>query len=154
MAKKPVKKKKQRGTAEELEILQGRAEAEVEKLVELAEIRGKVAQKAYDAQDKRTRKVIDAIVDRLLLGANGLIRVAPQGSKGEPYAVSISMESLKHNALFIATELMKDFALFDFKVENYVFPDVFCAGCGTKLVKKGQQKKAKAPLKKKRRKKA
>jgi hypothetical protein len=133
------------------EILQERAEEEISAWIELTSVRGEAARKAYDAQDKETQAVLDVIQERLLLGANGYVRISPQGAKGESYAVQVSLEDLKKNALFVATEILKDFALFDFKVANYEFPEVFCAACGMTLPKRNAQRKAKTPLKKRRR---
>ena len=142
MPEKPTKKKVKVLTEDELE---GRAKLEVEQMVELARVRGEMAQAAYDAQDKPTQRVLDVMRDRFLLGANGIVRISPNGARGETYAVQVEMDVLKANALFMATEILKDFALFDFRVESYEFPDVWCAACGTELAPKGSKK----PLKKK-----
>ena len=140
---KPVKKKsakkksavvKKKVDYQKLDAaMQEAAEEEVSRWIELTEHRGKVAKKAYDAQSKRTQEVLDAIVDRLLVGATGIIRVAPEGSKGEAYAVEVSKADLRKNALFLATEILKDLALLDFRVEDYEFPPQYCAACGVKL---------------------
>ena len=138
-----VVKKKSKVLAED--ELEGRAKLEVEQFVEFTKTRAKMAQVAYDAQDKQTQRVLDLIRDRLIVGANGLIRISPNGAKGETYAIHVGMDVLKANALWVATEILKDLALFDFKVANYEFPDVYCAACGTALKPAGSNK----PLKKK-----
>jgi hypothetical protein len=146
MSKAAVKKKGKVLSEEELE---GRAKDEVALMVEQSRVRGEMGQAAYDAQDKETQRVLDLMVKRFLLGANGIVRISPNGAKGESYAVSVSMDVLKANALWQATEILKDFALFDFQIANYEFPDVYCAACGTALKPKSSNK----PLKKKKRKK-
>ena len=138
---KPVKKKFAKKSAVKKKIIdyakldaamQEAAEEEVGRWIEGTMHRGEIAKAAYDAQSSRVKEVLDAMADRLLVGANGIIRIVPEGSK-DAYAVEVGMADLRKNALFMVTEILKDFALFDFRVEDYDFPPQFCAACGVKL---------------------
>jgi hypothetical protein len=128
--KKPTRKRK----VLPVEQLEEMAREEAEKFKVLADRRGRMAKAAYAAQDKATREVLDAIRDRLLMGANGLLRIQPPNAQpGDVFAVEMGMEFLEQNALFMATEILKDFALFDIRVERYKFPKNRCADCGKKI---------------------
>jgi hypothetical protein len=130
--KKPTRKRK----VLPVEQLEEMARSEAETLRLLADRRGRMAKLAYGQQDKATRDVIDTIRDRLLMGANGLIRIQPPNAQpGDVFAVEMGMEFLEQNALFVAIEILKDFSLFDIRVENYRFPKNRCADCGKKIKK-------------------
>lgn len=131
--KRPVKKRKVVDFTE----LEEKAKAEVERLKLISERRGRLARQAYGQQDPATREVLDTIRDRLLMGANGLIRIQPPGAEaGDVFAIEMGMEFIEQNALFLATEVLKDFSLFDIRVESYRFPKNRCADCGKKIKKK------------------
>jgi hypothetical protein len=136
-----VKKKKNKQAAQE--ILFERAEEEIRKFKELAQHRFKMAKAAYDYQDEETRHAISVIRDRLVLGSNGVVRISPRGANGESYSISVEVEFIEMNALFVATEVVKDLALFDIKLANYKFPPAFCAECGVSLKPSKKEKKVK-----------
>jgi hypothetical protein len=132
--KKPNRAAKRKKSAIPIEQLEEMAKAEVAELRLLADRRGRMAKRAYAEQDKATQEILDAIRDRLLIGANGLIRIQPPNAQqGDVFAVEMGMKYIEQNALFLATEILKDFALFDIRVENYKFPRNRCADCGRKL---------------------
>lgn len=106
------------------------AKSAVDPLVEewqtMAEMRGELAQEAYDAQDVATQKLLDKIVNRFRVGASGTITV-----KGVP--VTIDKKYLDYNLLYVATEILKDLAVFDIRVGTYVLPSSLCVTCGAEL---------------------
>jgi len=111
---------------------------QVKQFEERAEIRQRVASAAYNAQDAKTKAVIDSIMDQLLLGASGTIRI----SLGkETVAAKVDMEYVEFNAMYVATEILKDLALMDVKVANYKFPAVYCVECGDKLLTKKKKRR-------------
>lgn len=129
---KPVPKRKpkiDKGIAQQLEIFEAATKA-----------RYRMATAAFDAQDERTKEVIRMIRDRLSVIATGTIRVFPQGRKNAGVTVQISQELVDNNLLYMATEIVKDLAFMDIRVENYSFPKVYCAECGDKLNKVRKKK--------------
>lgn len=80
------------------------------------------------AQDTATRQAMDRIRDRLVIGANGLLRV-------NGHVVQVELQYIEHNAMYVATEIFKDLALLGIKVANYKFPEVYCAECGAEIAK-------------------
>jgi hypothetical protein len=116
---------------------------QIDEYKERSAIRLKIAKAAYDAQDQKTRQVIESIQNQLLVGASGVIRVFPTGKRNESIAVKVDMEYVENNTLYVATEILKDLALMDVKVANYKFPTVFCAECGDKIPKKKPKSKGK-----------
>jgi hypothetical protein len=97
------------------------------------EARYKLAMQAYKAQDKKTRDALDLMVERLRTLSTGQIRIYPEGRTGPGYVVKIEPVQVDQNILFLATEILKDLALFDIQVANYEFPPVYCVECGEKL---------------------
>jgi hypothetical protein len=45
--------------------------------------------------------------------------------------------------MYVATEILKDLALFEIKVANYKFPDINCSNCGAEIEKTRPKKKRK-----------
>lgn len=133
MAKKVIAKKKAK--------IDPNIVRQVDEFKERSKIRFKIAKAAYDAQDAKTRQVIESIQSQLLLGASGVIRVYSDGKRQESVAVKVDMEYVEHNTLYVATEILKDLAMMDVKVANYKFPDVYCAECGEKIQKKKPKSK-------------
>lgn len=126
MAKKiPVRKPKlDKRIQEQLEIFQAATEA-----------RYRIATAAFDAQDEPTKEALRMIRDRLSVLATGTIRIFPDGKRNPGHTVQIGTEYVDKNLLYIATEIVKDLAFMDIRVENYNFPKVYCAECGDKLTK-------------------
>jgi hypothetical protein len=110
---------------------------QVKQFEERSEIRQRVASVAYNAQDAKTKAVIDSIMDQLLLGASGTIRIFVGK---QSVAAKVDMEYVEFNAMYVATEILKDLALMDVKVANYKFPSVYCVECGDKLLTKKKKK--------------
>jgi len=130
---RPVKKSKaglNSKIEEQLEIFRRQTEA-----------RGRIAEAAYEAQDKQTKNAIDSIRDRLSIIATGNVLVYPDGKRNPGVSVQISTELVDHNILFFATEIVKDLAMMDIRIENYEFPTVYCAECQEKLTTKKKGKK-------------
>jgi hypothetical protein len=109
------------------------------------EARYRVARTTFDHQDEATKEVIRRIQDRLSIGASGYVRVWPGGNKREERSelVNVGVEYLEMNALYVATEILKDLAMLDVRVENFEFPSSYCAECGVKLNQPKRKKKKK-----------
>lgn len=122
-----------------LDEMEEAAQAEIEDWKKYAEIRGKMADEAIGYQDASTRVAINTIVRRLTLGANGVIRIIPKGYT-EAVPVQVPVEYLMMHAKYVATEIIKDFALFDIRIANYQFPPMRCADCGKKLKPRKKKK--------------
>jgi hypothetical protein len=99
----------------------------------LTELRYEMAMEAYNAQDEATQGVIDRIKDRLALGASGYIKIRVNPPHGGTVPVRIERDMLDANTLFIATEILKDLAVFDVRIENYQFPPSMCVSCGAEI---------------------
>jgi len=95
--------------------------------------RYRIAVAAYEAQDTPTKNAIDSIRDRLATIASGTIRIFPDGKRNPGVVVEYDHELVDQNILYIATEIVKDLAYMDIRIENYEFPTVWCAECGDKL---------------------
>ena len=98
-------------------------EAEVE-----AEVRGELADAAYELQDERTRALLDKMVAELRQNVTGNVIVGIAG-QGAP----ISREALDANLRYVATEILKNLAVFDIRVGTYVIPSNLCVLCGVEL---------------------
>lgn len=100
----------------------------------VTEMRYELAKDAYDFQDEDTKKVIDRMVDRLRVSASGYIKIALNPPHSGVIPVKIEQEYLDYNILYVATEILKDMALFDIRVASYQFPPSQCVSCGAELV--------------------
>jgi hypothetical protein len=129
---KPIPKRKpkvDKRIQEQLEIFHAATEA-----------RYRIATAAFEAQDEKTKEAIRMIRDRLSVLATGTIRIFPDGKRNPGHTVQISQEYVDQNLLYIATEIVKDLAFMDIRVENYNFPKVYCVECGDKLTKVRKRK--------------
>lgn len=108
-----------------------------------SEIRGRLAIDAFNAQPEKAQMALERIRDNLMLGATGAVRVYPDGKKQQSVLCDVEMEYVEHNALWIATEILKDLAMMDIRVANYKFPEVYCAECGEKIQKPKKKAKGK-----------
>jgi hypothetical protein len=113
---------------------------QVEEFKRRTEIRARLALTAFEAQDMKTQEVLERIRDNLVIGATGEIRVYKAGKRTESATVQVELKLIEDNALWMATEILKDLAMMDIKVAGYKFPDVYCAECGTKLHKPKKKK--------------
>ena len=129
---KPIPKRKTK--------LDKQIEEQLEIFYAACEARYRIATAALDAQDERTQEAIRMIRDRLSVLATGTIRVFPDGKRNPGHTVQISQVYVDQNLLYIATEIVKDLAFMDIRVENYNFPKVYCAECGDKLTKVRKKK--------------
>lgn len=120
----PVKKKTKRNEV---------VEHQVELFKMASDARYRLAMQAYEAQDAETRLALDTMRDRLRQFGTGYIRVFPDGKQGGSIAIPIEPVYQDQNILYLATEIFKDLALMDIRVESYEFPKVFCAECGEKI---------------------
>jgi hypothetical protein len=102
--------------------------------------RYRIATAAFEAQDEKTKEAIRMIRDRLSVIATGTIRVFPNGRQNPGVTVTIGQEFVDQNLLYIATEIVKDLAFMDIRVENYEFPKVYCSDCGDKLTTRRKKK--------------
>jgi len=98
-----------------------------------SEVKYELAKAAYDAQDAKTQKVIDRMVETLRTYCTGYVTIQLQPPTGALVPVKISNEYLGFNLLFLAVEIVKDLALLDIRVANFQFPQSQCAMCGAEL---------------------
>lgn len=99
----------------------------------LTEVRYELAKEAFDAQDEPTHALLTRIVNRLRLGASGYITVRVDPPHGASVPVKIDQEYLDYNLLYVATEILKDLAMFDIKVGTYTLPPLMCVNCGAEI---------------------
>lgn len=121
--------------------LMQRVDREVEIFREQTESRAKVAQRLYDSQDTETRGAIDAMAERIVSVSRGLLSVTPNGSK-DAVVVTLSTDLIQKNAFYLATEIVRDLAMFDVRVANFRFDPKLCAQCGVPLSKTKKKVKA------------
>jgi hypothetical protein len=102
--------------------------------------RYRIALAAYEAQDAKTKEAIDAIRDRLTTIASATIRIFPDGKRNPGVTVTYSHHLVDQNILYMATEIVKDLAFMDIRVENYEFPKVYCNECSEKITPKKKKR--------------
>lgn len=107
----------------------------IEEFQEMCEVRYEIARAAYEAQDDDTKEVLDRIRDRLRLAVTGYIQVQVNPPHSGVVSVRVDSKFIDYNLLFVATEILKDLALFGVRVANYEFPNVHCDNCGAELAK-------------------
>jgi copper chaperone CopZ len=107
----------------------------------LTEVRYELAKEAYDFQDDETKALLDRIVNRLRVGASGYITVRVNGKHGSTVPVKIEQQYLDFNLLYVATEILKDLALFDIRVGTYEIPPSHCVLCAAEIVKEQPKKR-------------
>jgi argininosuccinate synthase len=99
---------------------------------ELAELRHKTSMDIYNVQDEDTKEVLDRIVDRLRLAATGYVTLRLPG--GAVKSVRVESEYVGYALLFIATEILKDLAIYGVQIANFDYHPSICAECGAKVV--------------------
>lgn len=102
----------------------------IEEFQAMCEIRGEIAQAAYDAQDQETKLVLERIRDRLRLAVTGHIQVQIDPPHTGLVSVKIEQRWIDFNLMFVATEILKDLGLFGIKVASFEFPPMLCTNCG------------------------
>lgn len=94
--------------------------------VMLAEYQHELARETYGKQDKETQKVIDKLVH--------LLRGYSTGSKFNTNAkLRVAEEHIEMALFVIAVEVVKDLALCDLRVANFVLPKDVCVKCGEEV---------------------
>lgn len=122
--KKPVPLRFEQLLAQELAVFRQQAQA-----------RAEIAQRAYDAQDKETKLALDSMVDRIVSISRG---VATFNVRGKKVAAEVPTESIKHNALYLATEILKDLAMLDIRIANFRFDPARCSECGKPIKRRAK----------------
>lgn len=102
--------------------------------------RFQMAERAYNAQDRETKEAIDAMVERIISTARGLLMVKPKGAK-EAVVVTVPTDTIQHNALYLATEIVKDLAMLDIRIANFRFDPKLCAVCNGPVKPKVKKKR-------------
>jgi len=106
------------------------------------EARYELARGVFDAQPASTQEVIFRIQKMLLVNANGVVKFYPKNDRKQvAIPVTVEMEYVEHNAFYMAIEILKDLAMMDIRVDEFEFPETFCAECGIKLNDRGKGKK-------------
>jgi hypothetical protein len=116
---------------------QQRLDHEVQVFKEQAAARAKLAMRAYDAQDKETQFAIDTMVERIVAISRG---IAAFKIKGRRVAAEVPTETIRDNAFYLATEILKDLALLDIRIANFRFDPQRCAEC-QKLLRPAKKRK-------------
>lgn len=101
----------------------------------LTEVRYELAKETYDFQDDKTKALLDRIVNRLRIGASGYITIRINPPHAASVPVKIDQEYLNYNLLYVATEILKDLAMFDICVGTYKLPPSLCVNCGAEITK-------------------
>jgi hypothetical protein len=112
-----------------------------EELQTTAELRGEIAQEAYDYQDDEMKKVIDRIVTRLREASTGYVDVQVNPPSGTVVPVKLEAKYVHFNLLYVATEIVKDLAMFDVRIASYKFPPSLCVACGAELTNQTKNKR-------------
>lgn len=106
------------------------ADPRIREAVEMAEIeaevRGELADTAIDLQDDKTKALIEQMVAELRKGVTGNIVVKDVPAR-------ISDDAVEANLRYVATEILKDLAVFDIRVGTYNLPSHLCVLCGVEL---------------------
>jgi hypothetical protein len=110
----------------------------------MCEIRYDIAKAAYDAQSTDTQEVLDRIRDRLRLAVTGFITVTINPPHSGQVPVKVEQKYIDYNLMYVATEILKDLALFGVQVADYNFPPINCVNCGAEIEKTRPKKKRKA----------
>jgi hypothetical protein len=118
-----------------------RVNKELELFRASTEARYRISREVFEAQDVQTRDVISRIQDRLMIGANGVIRVYPDGKRQQSVLLNVGLEYIEMNALYVAVEILKDLALMDVRIANFEFPKTVCAECGVKITPPRKRRK-------------
>lgn len=122
----PVKKRSQKTLEAEfktaLEIWQSQSEA-----------RYRIAMQVYEAQDNQTKEVMERIRDRVVAYSTGVIKITPEGWKGEARTIQVDFKYVDFNAMYMAAGILSDLALVNVRIENFQFPPGVCAECGALL---------------------
>jgi hypothetical protein len=105
----------------------------IEEFEALCEVRGELAQAAYDAQDGETRQVLERIRDRLRLASTGYAFIQVDPPHKGVVSVKIDQRYLDFNLMFVATEILKDLGLFGIRVASFDFPPMLCTNCGGEI---------------------
>lgn len=92
-----------------------------------------LAQRAYDAQDAMTQDALDVMVERIIAISRGAVVFSNR--KGDKLAFQIDENDKKMNALYLATEIMKDLAQLDIRLASYKFLPNVCVECGSTTTK-------------------
>ena len=108
-------------------------QAAVDEWKAITEVRYELAKEAYDFQDEKTQALLDRIVNRLRVGASGYITVRVDPKHGGSVPVKIDQDYLDYNLLYVATEILKDLAMFDIKIGTYKLPPTLCVSCGAEI---------------------
>jgi hypothetical protein len=108
---------------------------------EIAIVRGEIAKDAYDFQDEKTKAVLDRIVQRLREASTGYVNVQVNPPAGSLIPVKMEARYIGYNLLYIATEILKDLAMFDVRVETYKFPPSLCVSCGANVTAEKPKKR-------------
>lgn len=115
----------------------------IEEFALMCEVRYEIAKAAFDFQDDETKEVLSRIRDRLRLAVTGYISVQVNPPHSGTVPVKIEPKYIDMNLLYVATEILKDLALFGIRVANYKFPDMHCSNCGVEIAKTRPKKRRK-----------
>lgn len=101
-------------------------QAALEDFKALSLVNFEMAQDAYKRQDSETKTAIDQIVSVLKNYVTGHITVNGKQIEVDP-------ETVKHNLVFLAVEMVKDLAMCNVRVASFKFPANICVRCGDEV---------------------
>lgn len=119
---------------------QEKADAELAVFVEQSEARFQIAKRLYGYQDKETQFALDVMVDRIVSISHGMLAVKFNNGK-DRVVVTIPPEAIRHNALYMATEIFKDLAMLEIRIASFTFDPNLCAVCNEPRKKSPAKKK-------------
>lgn len=133
----PVAKKKSPKKKTSWDQLEKLADLKAQEFAEESEHRFHRAMDVYEAQDEDTQEAIDRMAD--VMKTIGRTQMWVSTSRTGPRKiVYFSPDTIRHNALYLAVEAVKDLALMDVRVANFKFIDR-CVTCGKKVKRKGKR---------------
>lgn len=102
----------------------------LDEYVLVSEFKGVIAKDVYDAQDAKTRTMIDKVQAVLRAKATGIVKFKI-GRKEHPLVVSA--EAVNANLLWLAVEIVKDLAFVGLRAGGFKYDTAHCFNCGSEL---------------------
>lgn len=118
---------------------------EAENFSAAANERAKHAQIIFDYQDGQTRDAIMFISHHIASLATGKIYVKLGKTR---HVVDVEPKAVQQNSFYLATEMLKDFAIMDIRVANFKFDPKLCGECWESIKKSKKKAKGKVVKKK------
>lgn len=130
-----VAKKKSKKVTKKLSEnkLQEKADTRLAEFKAQSLVRFQQASKVIDQQDPATKDAIDRMIGQLVAISRRRMWVAESRGSDHRAIVDIPEETIRHNATYMALEIVKDLALMDVQVEGFKYPKGMCGTCARPL---------------------